>query len=130
MNWMILPLKRYADFSGRSRRLEYWMFTLMIILMIGLTVAALAMSAGRNGEPNDGFTVASIIAIAVFLLGIMIPSLAVQVRRMHDQNMSGWWILLGLIPYIGGIIMLVFMCIPGTNGTNRFGADPKERNGY
>lgn len=62
---------------------------------------------------------------ALYALAIFIPSLAVQVRRFHDQDKSGWFVLLGFIPYVGGIIVLVFMCLEGTKGKNRFGDDPK-----
>ena len=71
-----------------------------------------------------------VLLIGIFVLGylaIFIPMLAVQVRRFHDQDLSGWFILLGFIPYLGGLIMLVFMCIDGTPGPNRFGPDPKGR---
>jgi uncharacterized membrane protein YhaH (DUF805 family) len=64
--------------------------------------------------------------VGIILLAFLIPSIAVQVRRFHDQDKSGWFILLGLIPYIGGIILFVFMCIEGTRGPNRFGPDPKD----
>jgi uncharacterized membrane protein YhaH (DUF805 family) len=63
---------------------------------------------------------------ALFFLGILVPSIAVQVRRFHDQDKSGWWVLIGLIPILGGLAVLVFMFLEGTRGTNRFGPDPKE----
>jgi uncharacterized membrane protein YhaH (DUF805 family) len=69
-----------------------------------------------------------VIAIGLFLIyavGVIVPSLAVQVRRFHDQDKSGWFLLLNFIPYVGGLIVLVFMCIEGTKGENRFGPDPK-----
>ena len=128
MKWMFLPLLRYADFSGRSRRLEYWMFTLFITIMIfGLIFLMLALS-GQEYQSEDQLPFAGVwIGLLVVLgIGIFIPSLAVQVRRLHDQDLSGWWILLGFIPYIGGLIMLVFMLIPGTKGSTRFGSAPTE----
>lgn len=131
MKWMILPLLRYADFSGRSRRLEYWMFTLFITIMIfGFIFLMLALS-GQEYQSEDPLPFAGVwIALLVLLgIGIFIPSLAVQVRRLHDQDRSGWWILLGFIPYIGGLIMLIFMLIPGTRGPNDYGPDPKEPEG-
>jgi uncharacterized membrane protein YhaH (DUF805 family) len=67
-----------------------------------------------------------LMLLGLFGLALFIPSIAVQVRRFHDQDRTGWLILLGLIPYVGGLIVLVFMCLPGTRGTNRFGPDPKE----
>jgi uncharacterized membrane protein YhaH (DUF805 family) len=69
-----------------------------------------------------------IVILGVFFLGTFIPSLAVQVRRFHDQDKSGWFILLNFVPYVGGLIVFVFMCLEGTRGPNRFGADPKDPN--
>lgn len=114
MEWMLLPLKRYADFSGRSRRKEYWMFTLgyAIMLFAGWLILVLSKPLGAT-------------ALGIVILGCMIPSIAAQVRRFHDQDMSGWWALLSVIPYVGGLIVLGFMCRDGTRGPNRFGADPK-----
>lgn len=120
MEWMTLPLKRYADFSGRSRRKEYWMFFLLIIIaavVIGMVEGVLGL-AGMVGGVYGPLT-------TVFLLGIIVPSIAVQVRRFHDQDKSGWWVLLGFVPLIGGIAVLVFMCLEGTQGENQYGADPK-----
>ena len=127
MKWMLLPLKRYADFKGRSRRREFWLFTLLTLICYGLAFMLLVMDRGdeaRGGPGPLGLVVG--IAIALFAIGIIIPSLAVQVRRFHDQDRSGWFALLSLIPYIGGLIVFVFMCLPGTRGPNRFGPDPKE----
>lgn len=94
MEWMLLPLKRYADFSGRSRRKEYWMFTLGQILAF-LALVALSVMLSFINETLSG-TVAIIGYIAIFL-GTLIPGLAVQVRRFHDQDKPGWFLLIGLI---------------------------------
>jgi len=135
MEWMILPLKRYADFQGRSRRLEYWMFTLGMSLVAVLVFVPLFIFTGarggiypggqQTGDPLAGASAVVLVALGLFYLVILIPSLAVQVRRFHDQDRSGWLVLLGLIPYIGGLILLVFMCLEGTHGPNRYGPDPK-----
>ncbi|MXP46092.1 DUF805 domain-containing protein [Altererythrobacter luteolus] len=120
MEWMLMPLKRYADFSGRSRRKEYWMFVLfMIIAAVILSVieGVLGMSGMVGGVYGPLTT--------LFIIAIIIPSLAVQVRRFHDQGKSGWMVLLGFIPLIGGIIVLVFMCLEGDRGDNEYGPDPK-----
>ena len=106
------------------------MFTLGIVIVyfvLGmLFFAAGGLSEAATGAPQLGvigwLTIALILILA---LVIIIPSIAVQVRRMHDQDKSGWFVLLGLVPYIGGIVMLVFMCIEGTRGENRYGPDPK-----
>lgn len=120
MEWMTLPLKRYADFSGRSRRKEYWMFFLFIII-VAVVIGAIEGVLGLNGMIGGLYGPLSMI----FILGILVPSIAVQVRRFHDQDKSGWFVLLGLIPFVGGLAVLVFMCLEGTKGPNRFGEDPK-----
>ncbi|MFL0356037.1 DUF805 domain-containing protein [Erythrobacter sp. GH1-10] len=120
MEWMIMPLKRYADFSGRSRRKEYWMF------LLGVVIAAILLSIvesilGLSGMVGGLYGPLTLLLV----LGIFIPSLAVQVRRFHDQDKSGWFVLLGFIPLVGGLIVLVFMCLDGTRGPNQYGPDPK-----
>lgn len=119
MEWMLMPLQRYADFSGRSRRKEYWMFLLGVVIVaivLGLIEGATGL-AGMVGPYGP--------LSALLLLGIIVPSIAVQVRRFHDQDKSGWFVLIGFIPLIGGIIVLVFMCLEGTKGPNQYGDDPK-----
>ena len=129
LDWMLMPYRRYADFSGRSRRKEYWMFTLLSVIVSIVLVGLLfgGMSANEAGEPQMG--VLAYLAtglLVIWGLASIVPSIAVQVRRFHDQDKSGWFILLGFIPYVGGIVALVFMCIEGTKGPNRFGPDPKD----
>ncbi len=142
MEWMLMPLRRYADFSGRSRRKEYWMFALLnliiYVVLYSIMLAAMAPSisdaamqaqAGMDPiEPSAGMMAGIGIVgmiLLVYALAVFIPSLAVTIRRFHDQDKSGWFILLGLIPFVGGIILLVFMCLEGTRGDNRYGPDPK-----
>ena len=120
MEWMLMPLKRYADFQGRSRRKEYWMFFLFIILC-AIVIGIIEGILGLNEMVGGLYGPLSLL----FILAIFLPSLAVQVRRFHDQDKSGWFVLLGFIPLVGGIIVLVFMCLEGTRGPNRFGPDPK-----
>lgn len=98
------------------------MFTLLQFL-IALAIVALAFSFSNQGED----AVMSVLygGLGIQVLVSFIPSLAVQVRRFHDQNLTGWLVLLGLIPYVGGLVILVFMCIDGTRGPNKYGADPK-----
>ena len=121
MEWMLMPVRRYADFSGRSRRKEFWMFQLGIFL-IYIAVLILAAILGAISETLSGIVM---IIFAIAMLGLIIPSIAVAVRRMHDQDKSGWMLLLGLIPLIGSIILLVFYCTEGTPGPNQYGPDPK-----
>jgi uncharacterized membrane protein YhaH (DUF805 family) len=120
MEWMLMPLKRYADFSGRSRRKEYWMFVL------GVFIAAIVLSIiegilGLTGMVGGVYGPLT----TILLLGVIVPSIAVQVRRFHDQDKSGWFVLLSLIPFVGALAVLVFMFLEGTKGPNRFGPDPK-----
>jgi uncharacterized membrane protein YhaH (DUF805 family) len=127
MEWMLMPYRRYADFSGRSCRREYWMFTLLSVVVA--TVAVFVMIAGGvpgtdgDGTPGAGFWLGAAL-IVIWGLASIIPSIAVQVRRFHDQDRSGWMILLGFIPYVGSLIVFIFMCLKGTTGPNRFGPDP------
>jgi uncharacterized membrane protein YhaH (DUF805 family) len=127
MQWYLKVLKQYADFNGRARRTEFWMFTLFSVLasiVLGL-VDALIGTASFVGT-GSGFVYSPGLLGGLYGLAVLIPTLAVTVRRLHDQDKSGWFILLGLIPIVGGIIVLVFMCLEGTRGPNRFGPDPKQ----
>ncbi|MDP8994099.1 MAG: DUF805 domain-containing protein [Pseudomonadota bacterium] len=128
MHYMILPLKRYFDFSGRSRRKEYWMFFLFVL--IGLVIAMLldaALGLGGTAETSSEFGdgTASVevnltggLLTLLFVLAMLIPGIAVAVRRAHDQDKSGWFVL---IP----VYNVIMMFIEGTRGPNRFGPDPK-----
>lgn len=100
---------RYFDFSGRSCRSEYWWFYLFCVLAFAVLLIV-----------DTGFGVMT----RIFNLAIFIPVLAVLVRRLHDIDRSGWWLLISLIPLVGVIILLVWLCTRGTTGDNRFGPDP------
>ncbi|MEV6942237.1 DUF805 domain-containing protein [Streptomyces sp. NPDC051172] len=116
MSWFIEALKKYAVFSGRARRKEYWNFALFIgIIYVVLLVLAVASKS-----------TAVFALIGVFYLGILLPSLAVSIRRLHDTGRSGWWILFGLVPLVGGITLLVFQCSDSQPGENKYGPNPKE----
>ena len=157
MEWMFLPLKRYAQFNGRSRRMEYWMwilFTVIAAFVLGILDFLLGFSnttagAGAGSQLRNGL-LGNVFSLATFL-----PSLAVTVRRLHDTNRSGWWMLLPVIPAIvaivaifmgaatgGGsvlivgivagvavlvilVLLLVWYCTAGTIGPNDYGDDPK-----
>lgn len=128
MEWMLMPFRRYAEFSGRSRRKEYWMFVLFMVLVyfaLAVVLTVLGLSGDTEGSLFGAGGGVMLIILLLFGLAVIIPSIAVQVRRFHDQDKSGWFVLLNLIPYIGGIIVLVFMCLEGTKGPNRYGPDPK-----
>ncbi len=119
MNWYLQVLKKYAEFNGRARRKEYWMFflfsfiisiVLMIIDRITGTFSA-HMGAGMLG--------------GLYGLATLIPGLAVTVRRLHDTDRSGWWVLICLVPLIGLIVFIVFMALNGSASENKYGSDPK-----
>ncbi|HZF93637.1 MAG TPA: DUF805 domain-containing protein [Allosphingosinicella sp.] len=125
MDHMLMPLRRYADFSGRSRRREYWMFTLFIILVeIVLIAWIMAAAFGSEGEMT-AMAAVPFVLLGIFALAVIIPALAVTVRRLHDQDKSGWHYFIALVPIVGAIVLLVFLCTEGTRGPNRYGEDPK-----
>ncbi|HEX2795249.1 MAG TPA: DUF805 domain-containing protein [Croceicoccus sp.] len=131
MDWMLLPYARYFDFAGRSRRMEYWMFQLFIVLGYAALMVAILMSGGGvevgEAEAAPGPLVLMIFVVAsIWAIATVIPTFALTIRRLHDTNRSGFWILIGFVPIVGGLVLLYFMLIEGTRGPNLFGADPKE----
>ncbi len=120
MEWYQMALKRYAEFNGRSRRKEYWMFTLynIVITMVLYVAGLLLLMRGSIAMVFFGLAI-------IYWLAVLVPGLAVCVRRLHDIDKSGWFILVSLIPAVGGIILLVLLCLDGTPGDNRFGPSPK-----
>ncbi len=120
MNWYLKVLKQYADFSGRARRKEYWMFALFnfIFLIVAMILDnVLGLTAGEL--PYGVF-------YFLYAFAVLIPGLAVAVRRLHDVGKSGWMILIALIPIIGAIWLLVLMVTDSQQGTNKWGQNPKE----
>jgi uncharacterized membrane protein YhaH (DUF805 family) len=159
MEWMLMPLRRYAEFSGRSRRMEYWMFVLFqfliniaLYVLMFVVIGGSAMMMGPDSGGMAALGIGMIILGILYLIvtfGLIIPALAVGVRRLHDTNRTGWWLLAPLAPYallvagtamnidaisiigvigvlIAGIAVLVFMFLDGTHGHNDYGPDPKE----
>ena len=112
MNYYAEGFKKYAEFSGRANRAEYWIFFLVNALITFFLIFLI---------PIIGLRPIWMI-IALFCLGTFIPSLSVFVRRLHDTDRSGWWYFISFVPLVGGIVLLVFTLLPGTPGTNRFGA--------
>lgn len=106
MEWYLAALKKYADISGRARRKEYWMFVLANFLI----AFALGVADGILGTAE--------VLSTLYSLGVFIPSVAVGVRRMHDTDHSGWWLLLP-------VVNLIFLCLDSQPGANRFGPNPK-----
>ncbi len=108
----------YVNFSGRAIRSEYWLWTLLFLSIGELVAAGIDRVVGL---PVTG---------TAFGLATLLPSIAVTIRRLHDLDRSGWWLLIGLIPLIGAIVLLVWFCTKGTNGYNRFGPDYFRPGGY
>jgi len=113
MSWYLAVLKKYAEFSGRARRTEYWMF-LLVSFIISLVIQFVEYILGSSG-----------ILGAVYGLAVLLPSLAVSVRRLHDIGRSGWWLLIGLVPVVGVIVLIVFAVQDSQPGANAYGPNPK-----
>lgn len=112
-------LKKYAKFEGRANRPQYWYFVLTEFLAFFI-LELLCVIPFVN--------IIAILALLVLLLGLIVPALAVAVRRLHDTNRSGWWLLLYFVPIVGAIVLLVFMCLEGTKGANKYGDEPVVEN--
>jgi uncharacterized membrane protein YhaH (DUF805 family) len=119
--------KNYVNFHGRARRKEYWSFQLMYFLVILGTAIIAGLMGGfdNNFESDSPSYLVLTLFLVVFILGSILPSLAVTVRRLHDIGMTGWVILVGLIPYIGWFIIMVMSFIPSQSGDNQYGRYPK-----
>ena len=112
MNYFLTVVKKYAVFSGRARRKEFWMYILFyVIIAIGLSVVDMMI-----GMSLLGF---------IFALAMLVPSLAVGARRLHDIGKSGWWQLIGLVPFIGIIVLIIFWVMDSNPGDNPYGPNPK-----
>jgi uncharacterized membrane protein YhaH (DUF805 family) len=112
VSWYLAVLKNYAGFTGRARRTEFWMFVLfnlIIAIVLGIISAVIKTQ----------------IPVYLYDLAVLIPGLAVAFRRLHDTGRSAWWLLIGLIPVIGAIVLIVFYATPGVAGDNQYGPDPK-----
>lgn len=161
MEYMFMPLKRYAEISGRSRRMEFWMFAVLqfligmvfivLFLLVGGGLMALATTTDPSGALAAGGAIIGLAILYVLVsLALLIPAIAVSMRRLHDSNRSGWWLWLFWGPYLlslvtagaesdalagiiglaliaGSIVLLVFYFLDGTPGPNRYGEDPKGR---
>lgn len=120
MNWYLAGLKNYAGFSGRARRKEYWMFTLFnMIFMIVAVILDNVLGLTVVGLPYGVF-------YFIYAFAVLIPGLAVAIRRLHDVGKSGWMILITFIPLVGSIWLIVLMVTDSDLGENQYGANPKE----
>ncbi len=121
MNWYLKVLNKYAVFSGRARRKEYWYFTLfsaLISMALALVDGAIGTSNSEGGMGLLG---------GIYSLAVLLPTLGVSIRRLHDTDHSGWWLLIALAPCVGAIVLLVLMVTDSTPGRNRYGFSPKAR---
>ena len=114
MEWYLKVMKQYADFNGRARRKEYWMFVLFNVIAT-IILSAIDAAVGSYGALTG-----------IYALAVLIPSLAVGVRRLHDTGKSGWMLLVAFIPVIGSIWLLILLIMDSTPGENQYGANPKE----
>jgi uncharacterized membrane protein YhaH (DUF805 family) len=126
MSWYLEVLRKYARFDGRARRMEYWYFALFNIL-VEMGLALLALGFGMLFGHSDVNVMVSfmMVPICLYSLAVLIPSLAVTVRRLHDTGRSGWWYFIAFVPFFGGIILFVFTLLEGDPGPNMYGSSPK-----
>lgn len=118
MNYYSICLSKFADFSGRARRREYWTFVLVNCL-IALLLLTLGLTFGEDSPASN-------IMVTIFYLIMLVPNLSVSVRRLHDIGKSGWYTFLSLIPLIGGLILLIWSLMDSEPGENQYGKNPKE----
>jgi uncharacterized membrane protein YhaH (DUF805 family) len=119
VDWYLGVLKKYVVFQGRARRKEYWMFflfNLLISIGLGIIDAFAGLTISEAGVGMLG---------TLYSLAVLLPAIAVSVRRLHDTDRSGWWCLIAFIPLVGIIVLLIFFLLDGTPGDNRFGPSPK-----
>lgn len=140
MRWIIMPWRRCFDFSGRSCRKEFWLFMLLqffAFAWLALWIINIFAAIGRASKQGEAIYVDGVARdlgtplalVGVVLLATFLPTIALQVRRFHDQDRPGALVLLNLIPSVGNIAVMVFMSLPGTKGANRYGPDPLARDG-
>ncbi len=126
---MLLPYRRYADFQGRSRRSEYWMFRLFAVGALALAAVLMSVLSPGFSDDSDITLVGALVAgiLGIGIIASMIPAIALSVRRLHDIDRTGWWLLIAIIPYLGSFALFILSLLDGTAGPNRFGEDPKMR---
>jgi uncharacterized membrane protein YhaH (DUF805 family) len=119
MDWYLQVLKKYTEFTGRARRKEYWFFVLFNIIIS----AVLGVVDYFTGTYSAAYGMG--LLGCIYVLAVLLPAIAVSIRRLHDTGRSGWWLLLVLVPVIGGIIVLIFMVFDSQPGDNQYGPSPK-----
>ena len=121
MNWYVEVLKKYAVFSGRARRQEFWMFYVVNVAIALVLELPMFASAASGSGGTSGWSA----LYYVYMLAVFIPMIAVTVRRLHDTNRSGGWYFIAFVPLVGFIVLIVFLATDGQHGENRYGPDPK-----
>jgi uncharacterized membrane protein YhaH (DUF805 family) len=127
MHWYVDVLKKYVEFNGRARRMEFWMFVLfqaIISVVLGWMDTLLGTEVKQTIVAGESVHVGFGVLRGLYTLATFLPSLALSVRRLHDTNKSGLWILIGIIPCIGQLILLLFYVKEGDKGSNQYGPDP------
>lgn len=120
--------KNYANFSGRSRRADYWWAMLCQAIVggvLGILMTIMVTAAIVQETPMGAFGILIVIVYVVFALASIVPGLSVIVRRLHDTGRAGWWFFITFVPAVGSIVLFVFMLLEGTAGENQYGPDPK-----
>jgi len=118
VKWYLEVLQKYAVFSGRARRKEYWLFILFNMLI----ATALASIDSATGLTKSGYSPLS----SLYVLAVLVPGVAVAVRRLHDTGHSGWWLLMSLVPLVGAVVLLILMVRDSVSGQNQYGPNPKQ----
>lgn len=123
MDWFLTVVQdHYFDFEGRARRKEYWMFQLFsVLIVLGIMIVTAIL-----GAISENLAFVGVAAYAIVGLGLVLPSIGVLVRRLHDTGRSGWWYFISLVPLVGTFILLYFLVIEGDSGPNAYGPDPKD----
>lgn len=121
MNWIAKALGKYATFSGRAQRAEYWYFVLFYLVGY-FVLMGIDHGIGTWSRTSDAGLLSSI-----FMLGILVPFIAVATRRLHDIGKSGWWQLIGFVPLLGAIVLIVLFARDGATGLNEYGPSPKQQ---
>jgi uncharacterized membrane protein YhaH (DUF805 family) len=130
MNWYLDVLRKYAQFDGRARRTEFWMFSLINCVIQFVYISAVMLAAVVLGDRGSSATALLMIPLVIYAFAVIIPGLAVTVRRLHDTGRSGAYFLIAFIPLAGPIILLVFECQDSQPGPNLYGPNPKEVPAY
>lgn len=121
----------YADFRGRARRREFWMFSLIntvVVILLELPLLLSSMGAAAAGQEDwnpGGLVMLSLVLTVLYALFVFVPSLAVTIRRPHDTGRSGWWYLINFVPFVGGLVLFIFLVMDSEPGANKWGPNPK-----